>query len=130
MNFSYEMGAKQYNSTLAQKVEGADPYRNADRRVLYDRWKQPGDVSMFRRIDDTSSVYQSTRLMQKNNFLNMSSLSISYDIPRKYIQRSAIERCKFIFSMTDLFRISTIKQERGTSYPFARTMSLGFNITL
>lgn len=32
--------------------------------------------------------------------------------------------------MTDLFRISTIKQERGTSYPFARTMSLGFNITL
>lgn len=130
MNFSYEMGAKQYNSTLAQKVEGANPYRNADRRVLYDRWKQPGDVSMFRRIDDTSSVYQSTRLMQKNNFLNMSSLSISYDIPRKYIQRSAIERCKFIFSMTDLFRISTIKQERGTSYPFARTMSLGFNITL
>lgn len=130
MNFSYEMGAKQYNSTLAQKVEGADPYRNADRRVLYDRWKQPGDVSMFRRIDDISSVYQSTRLMQKNNFLNMSSLSISYDIPRKYIQRSAIERCKFIFSMTDLFRISTIKQERGTSYPFARTMSLGFNITL
>lgn len=130
MNFSYEMGAKQYNSTLAQKVEGADPYRNADRRVLYDRWKQPGDVSMFRKIDDTSSVYQSTRLMQKNNFLNMSSLSISYDIPRKYIQRSAIERCKFIFSMTDLFRISTIKQERGTSYPFARTMSLGFNITL
>lgn len=130
MNFSYEMGAKQYNSTLAQKVEGADPYRNADRRVLYDRWKQPGDVSMFRRIDDISSVYQSTRLMQENNFLNMSSLSISYDIPRKYIQRSAIERCKFIFSMTDLFRISTIKQERGTSYPFARTMSLGFNITL
>ena len=130
MNFSYEMGAKQYNSTLAQKVEGADPYRNADRRVLYDRWKQPGDVSMFRRIDDTSSVYQSTRLMQKNNFFNMSSLSISYDIPRKYIQRSEIQRCKFILSMTDLFRISTIKQERGTSYPFARTMSLGFNITL
>lgn len=130
MNFSYELGAKQYNSTLAQKVEGADPYYNADRRVLYDRWKQPGDVSMFRRIDDTSAVYQSTRLMQKNNYLNMSSLSLSYDIPRKYIQHSAIERCKFIFSMTDLFRLSTIKQERGTSYPFARTMSLGFNVTL
>ena len=130
MNFSYELGAKQYNSTLAQKVEGANPYYNADRRVLYDRWKQPGDVSMFRRIDDTSAVYQSTRLMQKNNFLNMSSLSLSYDIPRKYIQQSAIDRCKVIFSMTDLFRLSTIKQERGTSYPFARTMTLGFNVTL
>lgn len=130
MNFSYEYGAKQYNSTLAQKVEGADPYANADTRVLYDRWKQPGDVSMFRRIDDTSTVYQSTRLMQKNNFLNMSSLSLSYDIPREFLNRYYLERCKLLFSMTDLFRISTIKQERGTSYPFARTMSFGFNITL
>lgn len=130
MNFSYEYGAKQYNSTLAQKVEGADPYTNADTRVLYDRWKQPGDVSMFRRIDDTSTVYQSTRLMQKNNFLNMSSLSLSYDIPREFLNRYYLERCKLLFSMTDLFRISTIKQERGTSYPFARTMSFGFNITL
>lgn len=130
MNFQYEYGAKIFNSTLANKVEGASPYYNADRRVLYDRWKEPGDISMFRRIDDTSTVYQSTRLMQKNNYINMSSLSLSYDIPQKYLKSVYMERCKFIFSMTDLFRISTIKQERGTSYPFARTMSLGFNITL
>jgi len=31
--------------------------------------------------------------------------------------------------MTDVFYLSTIKQERGTSYPFARTFSLGANIT-
>jgi len=130
MNFQYEYGAKLFNGTLANKVEGASPYYNADRRVLYDRWKEPGDVSMFRRIDDTSTVYQSTRLMQKNNYINMSSLSISYDVPQKYLKSVYMERCKLIFSMTDLFRLSTIKQERGTSYPFARTMSLGFNITL
>ena len=130
MSFNYEYGAKRYNSTLAQKVEGADIYSNADRRVLYERWKQPGDIVMFRRIDDTSVVYQSTRLMQKDNWLNMSSLSLSYDIPRKVISRTMLERCKFLFSMTDLFRISTIKQERGTSYPFARTMSFGFNVTM
>lgn len=132
MSFNYEYGAKQYNSTLATKVEGADPYSNADRRVLYDRWKEPGDIAMFRRIDDTSVVYQSSRLVQKNNFLNMTSLSLSYDIPREMLKGNFgfIERCKFTFSMTDLFRISTIKQERGTSYPFARTMSLGFNLTI
>lgn len=130
LNFRYETGAKRYNSTLAQKVEGANPYYNADRRVLYDRWKKPGDVAMFRRIDDRSTVYQSTRLMQKDNYLNLSSLSLSYDVPRKYFKGTTFERCKAIFSMTDIFRISTIKQERGTSYPFARTMSLGLNITL
>lgn len=129
LNFGYEMGGKQFNQTLATKVEGADPKRNADRRVLYDRWKKPGDVAMFRRIDDQSTVYQSTRLVQKNNWLKLSTLSLSYDLPRELLNKSFIERCKFTFSMTDVFRASTIKQERGTSYPFARTVSLGFNLT-
>lgn len=129
LNFGYEMGAKQFNQTLATKVEGADPKKNADKRVLYDRWKEPGDVAMFRRIDDQSTVYQSTRLVQKNNWLKLSSLSLSYDIPREILDKSFIERCKFTFSMTDVFRLSTIKEERGTSYPFARTISMGFNLT-
>lgn len=129
MAFNYEYGAEIYNATLASKVEGASPYQNADKRVLYDRWKQPGDIAMFRRIDDQSTVYQSSRLVQKNNFIRMSSLSLMYDIPREKLAKTFIERCKFTFSMTDLFRISTIKQERGTSYPFAWTYSLGVNLT-
>lgn len=129
LNFGYEFGAKQYNTTLATKVEGADPKNNADRRVLYDRWKKTGDVAMFRRIDDQTSVYQSTRLIQKNNFLKLSSLSLSYDLPQAMLNKTFIERCKFTFSMTDIFRLSSIKEERGTSYPFARTVSLGFNLT-
>ncbi len=129
LNFGYEFGAKQFNSTLANKVEGANPQYNTDARVLKDRWKKPGDIAMFRRIDDQSTVYQSTRLVQKNNFIKLSSLSLSYDIPRDYLEKTFIERCKFTFSMTDLFRISTIKQERGTSYPFARTVTMGFNMT-
>lgn len=129
LNFGYEMGAKQFNSTLATKVEGSDPAYNADKRVLYDRWQKPGDKAMFRRIDDQSTVYQSTRLVQKNNFLKLSSLSLSYDLPRNILDKLFIERCKFTFSMTDVFRLATIKQERGTSYPFARTVSLGFNLT-
>lgn len=129
MAFNYEYGAEMYNTTLASKVEGASPYQNADKRVLYDRWKKPGDIAMFRRIDDQSTVYQSSRLVQKNNYIRMSSLSLMYDIPREKLAKTFIERCKFTFSMTDLFRISTIKQERGTSYPFAWTYSLGVNLT-
>ena len=127
--FNYEYGAKIYNSTLATKVEGADPLYNADKRVLYDRWKKPGDVAMFRRIDDTSELYQTTRLVQDNNFINLSSLSLSYDVPRDILARTFIERCKLTFSMTDVFRISSIKQERGTSYPFARSFSFALNVT-
>ena len=127
--FNYEYGAKIYNTTLATKVEGADPLYNADKRVLYDRWKKAGDVAMFRRIDDTSDLYQTTRLVQDNNFINLSSLSLSYDVPQDILTRTFIERCKLTFSMTDVFRISSIKQERGTSYPFARSFSFALNLT-
>mgnify|MGYP001419076210 CR=1 FL=1 len=63
MLFKYQFGAKAYNGTLASKVEGANPYKNADKRVLYDRWKEPGDHAKFRRIDDRTSPYQTTRLV-------------------------------------------------------------------
>lgn len=84
---------------------------------------------MFRRIDDTSELYQSTRLVQDNNFISLSSLSLSYDVPLDYLSKTFIERCKFTFSMTDVFRISSIKQERGTSYPFAHAFSFALSVT-
>lgn len=126
---AYEYGAKIYNSTLAQKVEGSSPLYNADKRVLYDRWKTPGDVALFKRIDDTSAPFQSTRLVQDNNFLRLQTLSLSYELPRKYLDKAFIERAKVIFSTSDLFRFSTVKIERGTSYPFAQTFSLSVNLT-
>ena len=100
-------------------MEGANPLKNADKRVLYDRWKEPGDHAKFRRIDDTSAPYQTTRLVFDNNLLALQSVSLSYELPRK----------KLLLSSTDLFRLSSVKQERGTSYPFARTFSIGLNVT-
>lgn len=127
--FAYEFGAVAYNSTLADKVEGADPKRNADKRVLYDRWKNPGDVAMFRRIDDKERPYQTTRLVQDNDVVRLQSLSLSYQVPDRYLANTFIERAKISFTTSDLFRISTVKLERGTSYPFAQTFSIGLNVT-
>ncbi len=140
---NYEYGGVLYNSTLATKVEGTvientetgvrlkglDPKYNADKRALYERWKKPGDIAMYRRIDDQSPTYQSSRLVQDDDFINLQSLSLSYDVPRSMLKNMFIERMRFIFATTDLLRISTIKMERGTKYPFAQTFSLGANIT-
>ena len=97
--------------------------------MLYDRWKSPGDVALFKRIDDTSAPYQTTRLVQKNNFLRLQTLSLSYELPKKYLEKVNIERAKLVLSTSDLFRLSTVKIERGTSYPFAQTFSLSLNLT-
>lgn len=129
MVFAYEYGAKTFNSTLSTKVEGTNPINNADKRVLYDRWKKAGDIAMFRRIDDQSTVYQSTRLVQNDNFLRMQTLSLSYEFSREKLSKTLLERCKFTFTASDLFRVATVKQERGTSYPFAQSFVVGVNLT-
>ncbi|MDR2270063.1 MAG: SusC/RagA family TonB-linked outer membrane protein [Sphingobacterium sp.] len=126
---AYEYGGKIYNSTLAQKVEGSNPLFNADRRVLYERWKKPGDVALYKRIDDTEPPYQTTRLVQRNDFLRLQTLTLTYDLPAKVLTNLKLERARIMLTSTDLFRFSTVKMERGTRYPYAQTFSLALNLT-
>ena len=53
--FQYSFGGALYNETLATKVEGAKPIYNADERVLNNRWKTPGTVAKYKRINDTAT---------------------------------------------------------------------------
>lgn len=128
--FKYKFGGKAYNSTLANKVEGNWSSRgNRDKRALYDRWQNPGDEVYYRRIDDREQTWQTTRLVQDDNLFSLQTISASYDLPLKYAQRIYAERLKVTLSTTDVFRLSTIKRERGTAYPFARTFSAGISVT-
>lgn len=125
----YRIGGKIFNSTLKTKVEGANPLFNADRRVLYDRWKSPGSDAKYKRIDDTSDSYQTTRFVQDNNSVTLGALSLTYDLPANFIKKMRAERVRLMFSTTDLFRIATVKAERGTSYPYAKTFTAGLNVS-
>ena len=127
--FKYKWGGKVYNGTLATKVEGASPYNNADRRALTERWKNPGDEVYYRSIKELLPPYQTTRFAFDDNLFSLQTVSASYDLPKKYAAMIWAERLKVNFSTTDLFRLSTIKQERGTSYPFARSYTAGLSVT-
>ena len=127
--FNYRWGGKVYNGTLATKVEGASPYYNADRRALEERWKEPGDDVFYRSIKEMLPPYQTTRFAFDDNLFSLQTVTASYDLPKKYASMLKAERIKVNFSTTDLFRLSTIKQERGTSYPFARTYTAGLSVT-
>jgi len=127
-SFMYEWGGDSYNSTLVSNVETVDIYKyNADKRVLTDRWQKPGDVTPLKSIADRFRVTRPTsRFIQKNNFVEFNSLSLSYDFNRSLIQRIGLNTLQLKFNMRDIHTWSTIKQEMGLSFPFART----FNFTL
>ncbi len=127
MIFGYRWGGHAYNTALANKVENIYPYQNADRRALYNRWKQPGDVADFKSVEDVTKTYATSRFVFKDNTFYGSSLSLSYEMPRKWISHIGLDYLKLTADTEDLFYMSTIKRERGTSYPFSRKFS--FSLT-
>ena len=127
--FYYSFGGDIYNQTLVDKVENVDPQRNADKRVLYDRWRQPGDVAKYKAIDNTTTTMPTSRFIEQENYIRLSSLNLSYQFTPEQLKRMGIERLKVSLIGNDIFRASTVKMERGTSYPFARNYSLSLQVT-
>ena len=60
--------------------------------------------------------------------LQLKSLSLSYSFPQQLIGKWGMERLKLNFLMEDVFRLSSVKRERGLDYPFARTFNLGLQV--
>lgn len=140
--FTYQYGAKMYNSTLLNKVENADMKGNVDRRVYSDRWRKPGDVTFFKALSErvyiseeeqflSEKTYPTSRFVQDRNELTISSVQLSYDFWRwKFIKKWGIERLQLRLNANNLYTFSSIEIERGTSYPFARTFNASLSITL
>lgn len=127
----YRYGGYVYNHTLVGKVENVDPNENGDRRILYDRWKKPGDVAQYRKIPATTTTTNPTsRFVEKNNSVSMRSLSLSYNMDRALAKRLGLGRVRISAITNELFTISTVRMERGTFFPFTRTYSISAQITL
>lgn len=80
-SFLYTFGGDAYNNTLVSYVENADIKNdNVDKRVLLDRWQKPGDITTMKDIRDRNvTTGASSRFVQKNNTLQWSSLTMSYN---------------------------------------------------
>lgn len=127
--FRYTLGAQQYNSTLASKVESSSYKYQMDERVFYDRWMKPGDEAVFKGILVTTPTYKTSRFVQKENTLILSNVNLQYDLRNSpWLQRMGVESLNITGNISEPLYLSTIKRERGTSYPFSRQFSFGFNV--
>ena len=127
MMFDYSFGGTIYNQTLVSRVEGSDPLKNADKRVFSSRWKEAGDQAKYKDIADSSMPEVTSRFIRDEYYLNMRSLSLSYDFTSDFCKKIYLSRLRVQFMTNDLFRISTVKQERGLTYPFARTFEFSLS---
>ena len=127
--FNLRSGAWVYNTTRVSKVEGSDPYYNADKRVFDDRWKQPGDLAIYKDIADSSRPEQTTRFAEKEHTLTLGSLNLSYEFSDMFCQRLKLRNLRAGINFTDILRLSTVKIERGTDYLYSQGFEMNLSAT-
>lgn len=128
--FEYSLGGEKQLTTLMSKVENiseASLIYNQDRRALTDRWKTPGQAAKFKRINDNSPTNISSRFIKTENMMSLRSMSVGYDTTTApFLRPLGLTSMNVRIYANDLFRFSTIKEERGLNYPFSRS----FNVSL
>lgn len=134
LNFRYSLGGDEMASALYQKVEGLSIYDlnyNADLRALTDRWQKQGDETKFASIVNYSSYYaqpMSSRYLVEENTLSLESLSVSYEANVAKLEKYGVSGLTVTGYTNNLFRISSLKEERGLEYPFARSFNLSLSV--
>jgi len=127
----YNLGGQYYNSTLVEKVENADVQYNVDSRMYTDRWSTPGMAAKYKKFSNSATFTRPTsRFIQDLNELQLTSCNVGYNFRNhKFLSRLKIEQLKLTAYMNDIARFSTVKAERGTEYPFSRTISGSVQVT-
>jgi TonB-linked SusC/RagA family outer membrane protein len=139
-NARYRLGGYVFNTALYNKVENitiptytmstlVPIIPNLDKRALYDRWQKPGDVTEFSAIGLGSASPMSSRFIEKDNHLIGESFSLGWRSSAAWVKRMRLQTVGANFYLNDIFRVESIKSERGLDYPFSRSASFSLNVS-
>ena len=130
--FRYRWGGQVFNSSLFQKVENIgtqEVYNNQDKRALYDRWSETNREAYFKGISLVQKTEKSSRFVMDDNSFVGESFNIGYEFPDRIARRMRLGALNVQMTMTDVFRATSVRVERGIDYPFARTVTMSLGVT-
>ena len=126
--------AKRYvmnNDRFFEESNGIYSTYNQSKRLLYNRWKKPGDKAKFKSISLTESTPMSSRFVMKENYLSIESVRLGYQFDSKWLKKALrISSLNINMYMNSIARFSTLEDERGLYYPFARSISFSLGAIL
>ena len=74
-DFYFSGGNYIYNhNRFFTESDGAQIGQNLDKSLLYDQWKQPGDITNVPRQDLNNSAYMSTRYLEDGSYMRLRNL--------------------------------------------------------
>ena len=74
------------NDRFFEESNGLYSAYNQSKRMLYDRWKNPGDITDIPRYGVTPQF--DTHLLENASFLRLKNVSLSYALPQNLLKRT------------------------------------------
>ncbi|MCS2622767.1 TonB-dependent receptor [Bacteroides xylanisolvens] len=124
------------NDRVFQESNGLFSAYNQSKRMLYDRWKKPGDVTDIPRYGVTPQL--DSRFLEDASFLRLKNLMLSYTFPQKWLQRTNFLSSARIYAQGQnllTFTSFTGMDPESTSnvykaqYPMSRQFTFGLEVS-
>ena len=136
-NFSWVADRWMFNNDrFFEESNGLYSVYNQSKRLLYDRWKKPGDVTDIPRYGVTPQM--DSRFLEDASFLRMKNLMLSYTFqPKTLAKMKGVGGARIYVQGQNLFtftKFSGIDPESTSNvyaaqYPMSRQFSLGMELT-
>ena len=81
--------AKRYvmnNDRFFEESNGIYSTYNQSKRLLYDRWKKPGDITDITRYDVVAKL--DDRFLENTSFLRLKNLTLAYSLPQSLLRKA------------------------------------------
>ena len=109
---------------------------NLSRRMLYDRWKKPGDVTDIPRYGTTPQF--DTHLLENASFLRLKNLTLGYTFPEALLKKTKFfskgriyAQAQNLFTFTDFSGLDPESHLNmyQAQYPMSRQFTFGLEVT-
>ncbi|MCC8173886.1 MAG: TonB-dependent receptor, partial [Odoribacter sp.] len=147
-DFYYSHGNYIYNHVSYFVLsDGADATKNQDRKLLYDQWLKPGDITDVPRQDISNNQHMSTRYLEDASYLRLRTLGLGYTLPNHITSKAGLNKVRVFAQGVNLLTwtgFTGMDPEIGTlnavatgsegsvydfNYPSARTVMFGLEIS-
>lgn len=124
------------NDRFFEESNGLYSVYNQSRRLLYDRWKKPGDFTDIPRYGITPQM--DSRFLEDASFLRLKNVMLSYSLPKSWLDKTRFfSSARFYMQGQNLLtftKFSGVDPESSSNvykaqYPMSRQYTLGVELS-
>jgi TonB-linked SusC/RagA family outer membrane protein len=82
--------------------------KNQDKRLLYDSWKQPGDITDIprQRVDIGTGAAGTTRFLEDGSYIRLRDITLAYNLPKRIVSKLGAGKIRIYAQAHNLFTIT------------------------